>query len=190
MCIDFFLFKLETSDLFLCDRDHYRQRQLVHRSGQVGRPSPVVVSATMSIPLQLLMLQSLELPYRVGGIASSPLFASVILGFLPPSTPVQRATRTPGLYCERAAPMVSYHSSPFSFGGARLWRSNLNGRPTALLTGSIWFWMWRSAWIQWRIQMGQLIWSGRQPQRAKKKRRSGKFSCTSNSAYPLLTFII
>jgi hypothetical protein len=123
------------------DRERYRRQLGVHRSGRVGRRSPVVVYATTSVPLRLLMLQSLELPYRVGGIASSRLFASLILGFLSPSTPVQRATSTPGLYCEKAAPMVSYHFSPYSFGGGRHWRSNLNGRLTALQTGSIWFWM-------------------------------------------------
>ena len=130
-----------TSDLNLCDRECYCSQKLVHRSRQVGHLSPMVVSATIRVCLQLLMLQSLELPYSVGGIASSPLFASLILGFLLPSTPVQCATRMPGLYCEKAAPTVSYHFSPYSFGGARHWRSNLNGRLTALQTGSIWFWM-------------------------------------------------
>ena len=88
---NFFLFKLDIG-FNLCDRELYRSQQLVHRSGQVGQLSRVVASAASSLPLQLLMRQSLELPYRVGGIASSRLFASQILGFLPPSTPVQRAT--------------------------------------------------------------------------------------------------
>ena len=147
VCLLIFFSSSWTSDLNLCDRERYRSQQLVHRSGQVGHLSPVVVFATTRVPLQLLMPQSLELPYRVGGIASSPLFASLILGFLLTSTPVQRATRTPGLPCERAAPTVSYHFSPYSFGGARHCRSNLSGslRSTALQTGSIWFWMWRNA---------------------------------------------
>jgi hypothetical protein len=114
-----FSFQYGTSDLTLRDRGRYRSQQIVHRSGQVGPLNPVVVSATTSAPLQLPTLQSLGLPYGVGGIASSPLSVSLILGFLPPSTPVQQATSTPGLYCERAAPMVSYQFSPYSFGGAR-----------------------------------------------------------------------
>ena len=129
----------------LCDREHYRSQHLVHRSGQVGHLSPVEVSETTSVPLQLLMPLSLELPYRAGGTTSNLLSVSRILGFLPPSTPVQRATCTRGLYCEKAAPMVSFHFSPYSFGGARHWRSNLNGRSTALQAGSTWFWMWQNA---------------------------------------------
>ena len=141
VCLLVFFSSSWTSDLNLCDRERYHSQQLVHRSGQVGHLSPVVVSATTRVRLQLLMPPSLELPYRVGGIASSPPFASLILGLLPPSTPVQWATRMPGLRCEKAAPTVSYHFSPYSFGGARHWRSNLNGRSTAPQTGSIWFWM-------------------------------------------------
>ena len=94
-----------------CDRECYPPQQLIYRSGQAGHLSPRVVSATTSAPLQLLMPQSLELPYRVSGMGSSHLFTSMILRFLLPSTPVQQATNLPGLHCKRVAPMVSYHLS-------------------------------------------------------------------------------
>ena len=40
-----------TLDLILYDREHYRSQQLVHRSGQHGHLSPVLVSATTSVHL-------------------------------------------------------------------------------------------------------------------------------------------
>ena len=146
VCLLIFFSSSRTSDLNSCHRELYRSQQLVHRSGRLGHQSPAVVSATSSLPLQLRMPESLGLRFRLGGIASSPHFASPILGsFLLPSTPVQQVTRTPGPRCERAAPTVWFQFSPYSFGGARDWRSNLTGKSTAHQIGSNWLWMLRSA---------------------------------------------
>ena len=139
------LFFLWTLDLILCDREHYHSQQLVLRSGQVGHLSPMVVFAIMSAFLRLLMQQSSELPFRAGGIAFSPHFTNLIPVFLVLSTLVQQVTSTPGFHCERAAQMVWYLFLIYCSGGARHWQSNLNGRLTALQTGSLWFWMWQNA---------------------------------------------